>query len=131
MIAPERAGAKRHLDVQTTAEALLAHIKRNGTQYFFVNAGTDFASVVEAYARLDESGLDFPTPIVATHENLAVGMAHGYYLIARTPQAVMCHVSVGLGQRDLRDHERVARSDPDHLHVGPHAAVRIRPLRQP
>ena len=95
MIAPERAGAKRHLDVQTTAEALLAHLKRNGTQYFFVNAGTDFASVVEAYARLDESGLDFPTPIVATHENLAVGMAHGFYLIARTPQAVMCHVSVG------------------------------------
>ncbi len=95
MIAPERAGAKRHLNVQTTAEALLAHLKRNGTQYFFVNAGTDFASVVEAYARLEESGLDFPTPIVATHENLAVGMAHGYYLIARTPQAVMCHVSVG------------------------------------
>lgn len=95
MIAPERAGAKRHLDVRTTAEALLAHLKRNGTQYFFVNAGTDFASVVEAYARLDESKLDFPTPIVATHENLAVGMAHGYYLIARTPQAVMCHVSVG------------------------------------
>jgi acetolactate synthase-1/2/3 large subunit len=60
-----------------------------------VNAGTDFAPVVEAYARLDESGLDFPVPIVATHENLAVGMAHGYYLLARTPQAVMCHVSVG------------------------------------
>src|ERR1700733_2181523 len=95
MIAAERPGAKVHLNVQTTAEALLAHLKRNGTQYFFVNAGTDFASVVEAYARLDESGLDFPTPIGATHENLAVGMAHGYYLIARTPQAVMCHVSVG------------------------------------
>ena len=95
MIAPERAGAKRHLNVQTTAEALLAHLKRNGTDYFFVNAGTDFASVVEAYARLDESGLEFPTPLVATHENLAVGMAHGYYLIARVPQAVMCHVSVG------------------------------------
>src|SRR5580698_796619 len=95
MIAPERAGAKRHVNVQTTAEALLVHLKRNGTQYFFVNAGTDFASVVEAYARLEESGLDFPVPIVATHENLAVGMAHGFYLIARKPQAVMCHVSVG------------------------------------
>jgi len=78
---PERTGAKRHLAVQTTAEALLANLKRNGTEYIFVNAGTDFASIVEAYARLDESGLDFPTPIVATHENLAVGMAHGYYLI--------------------------------------------------
>jgi acetolactate synthase-1/2/3 large subunit len=95
MIAPPRSGAKRHLAVETTAEALLAQLKRNGTEYFFVNAGTDFASVVEAYARLDESGLDFPTPIVATHENLAVGMAHGFYLMTRTPQAVMCHVSVG------------------------------------
>ncbi len=95
MIAPERTGAKRHLAVQTTAEALLANLKRNGTEYIFVNAGTDFASIVEAYARLDESGLDFPTPIVATHENLAVGMAHGYYLIKHAPQAVMCHVSVG------------------------------------
>ena len=95
MIAPERTGAKRHLNVVTTAEALLAHLKRNGTTHFFVNAGTDFASVVEAYARLDESGLDFPTPIVATHENLAVGMAHGFYLMTHVPQAVMCHVSVG------------------------------------
>jgi acetolactate synthase-1/2/3 large subunit len=95
VIAPERTGAKRHLAVQTTAEALLANLKRNGTEYIFVNAGTDFASIVEAYARLDESGLDFPTPIVATHENLAVGMAHGYYLIKHAPQAVMCHVSVG------------------------------------
>jgi acetolactate synthase-1/2/3 large subunit len=95
VIAPERTGAKRHLAVQTTAEALLANLKRNGTEYIFVNAGTDFASSVEAYARLDESGLDFPTPIVATHENLAVGMAHGYYLIKHAPQAVMCHVSVG------------------------------------
>src|ERR1700761_8755528 len=95
MIAPERPGQKRHLAVETTAEALLAQIKLNGTEYFFVNAGTDFASVVEAYARLDESGLDFPTPLVATHENLAVGVAHGYYLITLKPQAVMCHVSVG------------------------------------
>ncbi len=95
MIAPERPGQKQHLAVQTTAEALLAQLKRNGTEYFFVNAGTDFASVVEAYARLDESGLDFPTPLVATHENLAVGMAHGFYLMTRKPQAVMCHVSVG------------------------------------
>ena len=60
MIAPERAGAKRHLNVQTTAEALLANIKRNGTQYFFVNAGTDFASVVEAYARLGTASLSSP-----------------------------------------------------------------------
>jgi acetolactate synthase-1/2/3 large subunit len=95
MIAPERTAPLRRLPVATTAEAVLALLKRNGTDYFFVNPGTDFASIVEAYARLDESGLAFPAPVIAAHENLAVGMAHGYYLIARKPQAVMCHVSVG------------------------------------
>ena len=73
MIAQERSGAKRHLNVQTTAEALLAHLKRNGTQYFFVNARNDFGSVVEAYARLEESGLDFRRrSSLRRHENLAV-----------------------------------------------------------
>ena len=29
------------------------------------------------------------------HENVAVGMAHGYYLVTGRPQAVMVHVNVG------------------------------------
>jgi acetolactate synthase-1/2/3 large subunit len=96
VIAPERAAASRvQVAVETVAEALLVELKRNGTEYFFVNPGTDFASIVEAYARQAASGLDFPTPIIATHENLAVSMAHGFYLVARKPQAVMVHVSVG------------------------------------
>jgi len=68
---------------------------RRGVEYLYVNAGTDFASIVEAYARRDESGLALPTPIICPHENLAVGMAHGYALVTGRPQAVMVHVSVG------------------------------------
>ena len=37
----------------------------------------------------------FPNPILATHENLAVTMAHGYAMVSRKIPAVMVHVSVG------------------------------------
>jgi len=77
----------------TAAEALLAGLARRGVEYLYLNAGTDFASIVEAYA--GRAGLEFPTPIVCPHENLAVGMAHGYALASGKPQAVMVHVSVG------------------------------------
>src|SRR5690606_29250290 len=53
------------------------------------------APIVEAYARQQASGLSFPKPVVAVHENLAVGMAHGYTMVTGRPQAVMLHVSVG------------------------------------
>ncbi len=79
----------------TAAEAFLTALARRGVEYLYVNAGTDFASIVEAYARRDSSRLEFPTPIVCPHENLAVGMAHGYALATGKPQAVMVHVSVG------------------------------------
>ena len=36
-----------------------------------------------------------PRPILATHENLAVAMAHGYGMVSRRIPAVMVHVSVG------------------------------------
>ncbi|HEY2590303.1 MAG TPA: thiamine pyrophosphate-requiring protein [Steroidobacteraceae bacterium] len=80
----------------TAAEALLAALARRGIEYLYVNAGTDFASIVEAYAAQRRSpSLAFPTPVVCPHENLAVGMAHGYTLATGKPQAVMVHVSVG------------------------------------
>lgn len=79
----------------TVAEAYLALLRDRGVDRLFVNAGTDFAPVVEAYARRKESSLDFPEPIVCTHENLAVSMAHGAYLASGHPQAVMLHTNVG------------------------------------
>ena len=36
-----------------------------------------------------------PKPVLVPHENLAVGMAHGAYLMTGRPQAVMVHVNVG------------------------------------
>src|SRR5262249_55788086 len=80
---------------QSVAEHYLAHLKRRGIDYLYVNAGTDFPSLVEAYARAPESHLALPQPIIVAHENAAMGMAHGYYMVTGRPQAVMVHVSVG------------------------------------
>lgn len=80
---------------EAVAETFLALLKQKGVDYLFINSGTDSAPVAEAYARQPLSGLDFPTPIIGTHENLVVGMAHGYTMVSGLTQAVMVHVSVG------------------------------------
>ncbi|TMQ93106.1 thiamine pyrophosphate-requiring protein [Actinomadura soli] len=85
----------RRFAAGTVAEAYLALLKNRGIGRLFVNAGTDFAPIVEAYARRPVSGLDLPEIVVCAHENLAVSMAHGAHLGDGRPQAVMLHTSVG------------------------------------
>jgi acetolactate synthase I/II/III large subunit len=80
---------------EAVGETFLALLKQKGVDYLFINSGTDSAPIAEAYARQHLSGLDFPTPIIGTHENLVVGMAHGYTMVTGRIQAVMVHVSVG------------------------------------
>ncbi len=90
------APSKRVTDPTTVAEAYLALLRSRGVERLYLNAGTDFAPVAEAYGRLQVEGASpFPEPVIATHENLAIGMAHGAYLMTGKPQAVMFHVSVG------------------------------------
>jgi acetolactate synthase-1/2/3 large subunit len=80
---------------RTAAEAFLVALRRRGVDRLFVNAGTDFAPLVEAYATQKHSGLEMPEILVCAHENLAISMAHGAHLgDGRTP-AVMLHTSVG------------------------------------
>ncbi|MFH1796901.1 MAG: thiamine pyrophosphate-requiring protein [Pseudomonadota bacterium] len=78
------------------AEAVLGRMKAAGIDVLFANGGTDFPSIIEAYARSPESGVAMPEPLVIPHEGVAVGMAHGYYLATGKPAAVMVHVNVGL-----------------------------------
>jgi acetolactate synthase-1/2/3 large subunit len=77
------------------AGAYLALLADRGVDYLFGNAGTDFAPLIEAYAGAAQTGVAVPRPILATHENLAVAMAHGYGMLSRRIPAVMVHVSVG------------------------------------
>jgi acetolactate synthase-1/2/3 large subunit len=83
--------------VETTAQAYIELLRERGIEYFFANAGTDFAPLIDAFARLAQEGKPRPKPITVPHENAAVAMAHGYYLITGKPQVVMVHVNVGTG----------------------------------
>jgi acetolactate synthase-1/2/3 large subunit len=80
---------------RTGAEAVLMTLKANGIDYLFANAGTDFPSIIEAFAARGPGG-QVPVPVTIPHETAAVAMAHGYYLVSGRPQAVMVHVNVGL-----------------------------------
>ncbi|HUM14497.1 MAG TPA: thiamine pyrophosphate-requiring protein, partial [Candidatus Nitrosotalea sp.] len=83
------------LKVDNVAQAYLELLEDRGVEFFFANAGTDFASLVDAFARRESEGKRAPRPIVAPHESVAVGMAHGVWLATGRPQVVMVHVTVG------------------------------------
>jgi acetolactate synthase-1/2/3 large subunit len=89
--------ARKTVEVETTAQAYLELLRERGIEYFFANAGTDFAPLIDAFARSAEQGIQTPKPITVPHENAAVAMAHGYYMITGKPQVVMVHVTVGTG----------------------------------
>ncbi len=83
------------VDVESTAQAYLRLLHERGIEYFFGNAGTDFASIIDAFGRSAATGEPAPTPITVPHEVPAVAMAYGYYMVTGRPQAVMVHVNVG------------------------------------
>ena len=80
---------------QIAAEAFLRALADHGADYFFANPGTDFPPIVEAFSRAKKTNAKVPKPVLVPHENLAVSMAHGAYLMNGRPQAVMVHVNVG------------------------------------
>jgi acetolactate synthase-1/2/3 large subunit len=89
--------ATRTIRSATTAEVYLELLKDRGIDVFLGNAGTDFASLVEGFARAEAEGHPAPRPLVVPHEFVAVSMAHGYYLGAGRPATAMVHVTVGTG----------------------------------
>src|SRR6476469_11193075 len=91
----ERSNRPKAKEGDNVAGAYLALLADRGVDYLFGNAGNDFAPLIEAYSQAAQTGVAVPRPILATHENLAVSMAHGYGMVSRRIPAVMVHVSVG------------------------------------
>jgi acetolactate synthase-1/2/3 large subunit len=88
---------RKTVEVETTGQAYLELLRERGIEYFFANGGTDFAPLIDAFARFAEQGKQTPRPVTVPHENAAVAMAHGYYMVTGKPQVVMVHVNVGTG----------------------------------
>ena len=83
---------------ELAALVMLRRLHAHGVAYFFCNPGTDFPAIIEAFSMAEadpEIAEAVPKPIVVPHENAAVAMAHGVYLMTGRPQAVMVHVNVG------------------------------------
>lgn len=92
---PASAGNAAAPAAPIAAGVFLAALAEHGVDKFFLNPGTDFPPVVEAYCGADRKNPRLPDPVLVTHENTAVTMAHGYFLATGRAQAVMVHVSVG------------------------------------
>src|SRR5262249_24353278 len=72
-----------------------ASLKGHGLDYMFANPGTDFPPIIEGFARAKEGGSGVPERVLVPHENLAVAMAHGAYLMTGATQAVVVTVKAG------------------------------------
>jgi acetolactate synthase I/II/III large subunit len=99
-MAPTKTSAKNAsreitVPIDNTAQAYLELLGDRGIKYFFGNAGTDFAPLVEGFARFAAEGRRFPMPVLVPHEFTAVSMAHGFAMVTGEPQVVMVHVNVG------------------------------------
>ncbi len=84
-----------HASVDSVAEAYLELLAARGIEYFFGNGGTDFAPIIEAYAKRMDQEQPVPRPIPVPHEVTAVSMAHGYTMVTGRPQVVMVHTVPG------------------------------------
>lgn len=98
---PGKAGREGEAGFLSGAEAFLSQLKASGIEYLFSNSGTDFPPIIEAFALRSTTQLPFPTPLLVSHEAVAMGMAHGFYLATGRPQAVMVHVNVGLANATM------------------------------
>ena len=58
----------KRVSIESTAEAYLELLAARGVEYFFANAGTDFAPLIEAYAKRLAEGHALPRPITVPHE---------------------------------------------------------------
>ena len=82
-------------DYETLADALLELLAQRGVELFLANAGTDFVSVIDGFAKRENKGLMYPKPLAVAHETAVMTMAHGYYLATGKLAAVMVHVGIG------------------------------------
>src|SRR3989442_14180381 len=89
----------KKIAIESTAEAYLELLAARGVEYLFANAGTDFAPLIEAWAKRLAQGQALPKPVTVPHETPAVAMAHGYAMVTGRPQAGMVHAIRGAANR--------------------------------
>src|ERR1017187_5386080 len=69
-------------------------IKTLNIKYLPANCASSYRAIHESL--IDYGGNKMPEFLTCTHEESAVGMAHGYFKIAGKPLTTLCHGTVGL-----------------------------------
>lgn len=82
-------------DLYTAADAFNDALVNAGVSCVFLNSGTDYPPIIEAWAKCEALGRKRPEIIVCPHETVAMSAAHGYALVTGEAQAVFVHVDVG------------------------------------
>lgn len=85
-------------------DALVSALTAVGADHVFCSSGSEWAPVWESLARRHRDGEPAPHYLDLTHETVAVGMATGYGLLRRRPQAVLLHAAPGLLQGSMAVH---------------------------
>ncbi|MEU9517252.1 thiamine pyrophosphate-dependent enzyme [Streptomyces sp. NPDC048224] len=85
-------------------DAVVSAFNAVGADYIFCSSGSEWAPVWESLARRHRDGKPVPEYLDLTHETVAVGMATGYGLVKRRPQAVLLHAAPGLLQGSMAVH---------------------------
>lgn len=89
------------LPCETTAEGLIYMLSKRGVDCFFSNSGTDFTPIIDALAKFSDDPNFKLRTITVPHENTAVAMAHGHFLLSGRAQVTMAHVNVGTANMGL------------------------------
>src|SRR3989442_7072343 len=101
----------KRASVESTAEAYLELLAARGVEYFFANSGTDFAPLIDAYAKRLSQGHALPRPMTIPHETPAAGIGHGYPTVNGRPQGRMGPGVAGDGNAVVAG-RNAARSKP-------------------
>ena len=86
---------RKTVAIENTAQAFLEMLEALGVRYLIGNAGTDFASIIDAFSRRAADRKSAPRAMMVAHECCAVSMAHGYYLVTGEPAVAMVHTTPG------------------------------------
>ena len=86
---------RKTVAVENTAQAFLEMLDALGVRYLIGNAGTDFASIIDAFSKRTVDGKSGPRAMMVAHECCVVSMAHGYYLATGEPAVAMVHTTPG------------------------------------
>ena len=87
---------RKELAVDRVAQAYLALLAERRHRGPVCCAGADFAPRLETFAKSARTGARAPQPLLATHENLTLAMAHGHAMMSGRVPSVIVHVSLGI-----------------------------------